>query len=83
MTELVLDHYAEESQLRNRHVLFRAHDFIGVGDTTDVLHCAILVVRAHHVIHFCERIAGTKALLVKVQSCLGNSEYQLVTEKLD
>lgn len=83
VTELVLDHYAEEGELWNGHMLLRAHDFIRVCDAADIFHGSVLVIRAHDVINFSERISSTKALLVKVESGLCDSKHELVSEELN
>jgi len=77
--QLMLHHHAEESQLRGVHVLLGAHDRVGVSNASNVLHSAIFVVSAHHVIDLGEGVASSKALLVECDSSLGDSEHQLVS----
>ena len=52
MAQLVLDHNAEECQLRDRHVFLRAHNFVRVGNAPDILHRSVLVIGAHNMVHF-------------------------------
>ena len=83
VAQLVLNDHAEESQLWDRHVLLRAHDLVRVRDTSDILHGAIFVIRAHHVVHLCEWISSTEVLLVKVNRRLCDAKHELVPQELD
>ena len=83
VAELVLDHNAEESELRDGHVLLRAHNFVAISDAADVFHGAIFVIWAHDMIDFCERIACAKVALVEIQSRLSDAEHELVAEILN
>lgn len=74
VADLVLNDNTEEGHLRNRHFSRGAHDIIRICNTTDVLHGAIFVIWAHYMINFTERISLTKVLLIKVNSCFGNTE---------
>jgi len=79
----MLDDHTEESHLWDGHMLLRAHDIIWVGDATHIFHCTILVIWAHHVVNFAERISSAKVLLVKVKSSLSDAENVLVAQVLN
>ena len=83
MAKLVLDNDGEEGKLWDGHVLFRAHNLIGVRDAANVLHGTVLVIRAHDVVHLRERISCVEVLLVELQSRLGDTEDELMAEELD
>ena len=83
MAELVLDHNAEESELRDGHVLLRAHNFVAISDAADVFHGAIFIIWAHDMVDFCEGIACAKVALVEIQSRLSDAEHELVAEILN
>ena len=82
MAQLVLDDNDEEGKLWNRHILFRAHDLIRVSDAANVLHGAIFVVGAHHVIDLREGVSGAKIALVEVKSGLGDPKDELGSQEL-
>ena len=74
VSQLVLDDDTEEGQLWRGHVLRAAHDRVRVSDTADVLHGAVLVIRAHHVVHFGEGVALAEVFLVVINCCFSDSE---------
>ena len=82
VAQLVLDHHAEESQLGDRHVLFRAHDLIGVSDAANVFHSTIFIVRAHDVINLGEGVSCAEVLLVEIEGGLGDAKQKFVAQEL-
>mmetsp|Transcript_28016 Transcript_28016/g.37409 ORF Transcript_28016/g.37409 Transcript_28016/m.37409 type:complete len:231 (-) Transcript_28016:609-1301(-) len=83
VAKLVLDHHAEESQFGDRHVLLRAHDLVRVSDAADVFHGAVLVVRAHDVVHFCKWVPGAEVALVELERGLCDAKHEFVAQEFD
>jgi len=83
MTQLMLNYNAKECQLRDRHVFLRAHNFVRIGNATDVFHSSVFVIRAHNMVHFCKRITLAEALLVKINGRLCYSEHEIISHVLN
>ena len=60
-----------------------AHDSISICDAPNIFHGSILVVWAHHVIEFGERISGAEVALIEIQRRLSDAEHELVAQVLD
>ena len=64
------------------HFLLIAHQSVSVGDTSDVLHSAIFIVRSENVVDLREWVSLAEVLLVELECCLRDSKCHLIADKL-
>lgn len=79
----MLDHDAEEGELRDGHVLGGAHDIITISYTRHILHGTILVVGTHHMVDLGERVSLAERFLIVINCCFSDAKNELLTQVLD
>ena len=71
-----------EGDLGNCHVL-HAEPRVCVGDTTNVFHCSIFIIRAHHMVNLSERVTGSEALLIEINCSFSHPKEEFTSKIFD